>query len=325
MALLLTKGLRTPSFQKNGTQVISPIVNDNIAVGGIREGSSLKDVKIRMKSVKAIQKITKTMKMIASSRLREAQNSMERTKPFASSLTKIYSLIGTTQQKDAPAPPKIKKRLFVTITSDRGLCGAINSSVVRTIRATVRENPDVEAKIVNIGNKGIAQLTRDQSQKILLSVGDTGKKPLSFSAASLIAERVIEIETEQITLIYNKFNTVISYNTTEKDLDSFATLMEKKNQIAKVYEFEDGTAEVTLKDLSEYAVGASIHGALVENSAVEISARMTAMDSSSRNAGEMLKKLSILYNRKRQAAITTELIEIVSGANAIDSTRKAKD
>jgi len=279
-------------------------------LGGIREGSNLKEIRRRIKSVKSIQKITKTMKMIASSRLREAQNKMEAARPFYIAASKI---------SEGDKVESKKRTLIIPICTDRGLCGALNTSVVKQTKLTVKELEDSgnEAVLVCVGDKGGTQLARDHGNQILWSAGGTGKKTLNFNGASMIADRILESDFDSATIIYNRFNSVISNTTVAEDLNSFKGVSEKLEKYAD-YEFEDDQTQFHVRDLLEYQLGSLIFEASAENSAAELGSRMSAMDNATRNASDMIKKLNITYNRGRQAAITTELTEIISGAAAVE-------
>jgi len=274
------------------------------------DGANLKEVKARIKSVTSIRKITKTMNMIATARLRAAQARMERARAF-------YATVGRAFE-NPPAPTQPKKTLVVTISSDRGLCGAINTSVVKTTRILLKENDEkgLTTQIACIGEKAPGLLGRDQPGKILWQAGETSKRPLTFLGCSLLAERLLKNEFDTLNLIYNKFNTIISYTTTHKVLPSYDQLVNLREAFDE-FEFEDDNSLFHLQDLSEYHLASLLYGAYSDAVASELGGRMSSMDSATRNAGDMIKKLTVEYNRKRQAAITTELNEIISGASAI--------
>jgi len=281
-------------------------------LGGACSAGNLKETRIRIKSIKSIEKITKTMKMIASSRLKAAQTRMEKARPFYEGATKILSIIPTDITK---------KNLIIPVTADRGLCGAINSSIAKITRLTIEHrgaNPETEIRLIPIGSKGASFFGRDNAEKIGFSADDLGKRPFTFSAVSVITDKIMQDETfDSVCVIYNKFISVIAYEQIMKDIPSPAQLLSSVELTD--YEFEEDQRLFHVQDLFEFELGAAIYHAYAENAASELGARMSAMDSASRNAGDMLKALNVAYNRKRQAAITTELTEIISGASAIES------
>lgn len=277
----------------------------------IAEGSNLKDVKGRIKSVTSIKKITKTMNMIATARLRAAQARMERARAFHAPLDTLFASL--------PAAQPTKNNLLVPITSDRGLCGAVNSSVVKNVRNIVkeRESKGIHTSMACIGEKGSGQLGRDLGNKILWSAGETSRKPLNFLACSLLADKILSHEFDTATIVYNKFTTVISYTTTAREIPSFSYALANRDQFSE-FEFEDDNTQTHLQDLAEYYLASALFQSYSDSAASELGGRMSSMDNATRNAGDMIKKLTIMYNRKRQAAITTELTEIISGAAAIE-------
>jgi len=283
--------------------------------GAEREGSRLKEIKGRMKTVKSIQKITKTMKMIASARVKGAENRMKAARPFGESVAGALSSLPDVEEL------KGTKTLILPITSDRGLCGSMNTQVVRETRKLLDENwkKGGSSVLVIVGDKGVAQLQRDNAEKILFSVSDCTKST-NFSTFADIAEEVLKRSYDRMVVLYSKFNSVISFTVTPVSLrtQSHVTkLLESGNEKLNVYDFEDDLREDHSKDVSEFGLAGVLYSSYLESQTSEISARMTSMDNASRNAGEVLKNLTLKYNRGRQTAITTELIEIISGAEAI--------
>jgi len=300
-----------------GVNVSRQVVNGSFGqpryltpIGQACDGSNLKEVKARIKSVTSIRKITKTMNMIATARLRAAQNRMERARAF-------YNTVGRSFE-NPPQPAQSKKNLIVAISSDRGLCGAVNTNVVKQIRANIKENEtkSVDTAIACIGEKAPGQLSRDYGSKILWQAGETSKKPLTFLASGVLAERILQNEFDTATIVYNKFNSIISYTTTSKIVPSYAQMLNSKEAFDE-FEFEDDDALFHLQDLQEHHFASLLFSAYSDAAAAELGGRMSSMDNATRNAGDMIKRLTIEYNRKRQAAITTELNEIISGASAI--------
>jgi len=265
-----------------------------------------------MKGIKIIQKITKTMKMIANARLKAAEDRVYETRPFYQSVVKAYS-------DTAKFPEGAKQRaLVMPITSDRGLCGGVNSSVVRDTRERIKalEKEGADVSVITFGFKGTAQLNRTHPAYMLFEISDLGRKPLTWTGVTAITDRILQKPFDSITIVYNHFNNIVSFSTTAKKLLGFAQLKDKTESSFDEYEFED--EEIGhLEDLFEVSLASTLYAALIENQACELGARMSSMDGATRNATSLLKKLTTQYNRARQAAITTELIEIISGASAI--------
>jgi len=292
----------TPNYGSNFLSPFGPL-------GGACSGGNLKETRGRIKSVKSIEKITKTMKMIASSRLKAAQTRMEKARPFYEGATKILDLLPVDTTK---------KNLLIPITADRGLCGAINSSIAKIARQIIDQRQESDIRLVDIGSKGASFFSRDQGRRIAFSADDLGKRPFGFASVSVITDKIMQEETfDSVTVIFNKFISVIAFSQVVRDIPSPAQLLSKVE--LSDYEFEEDQRIFHVQDLFEFELGATIYHGYAESAAAELGARMSAMDSASRNAGDMLKALNITYNRRRQAAITTELTEIISGAAAIQS------
>eukprot|EP01116_Phalansterium_solitarium_P008605 TRINITY_DN22541_c0_g1_i1.p1 TRINITY_DN22541_c0_g1~~TRINITY_DN22541_c0_g1_i1.p1 ORF type:complete len:324 (-),score=96.40 TRINITY_DN22541_c0_g1_i1:190-1119(-) len=309
MAGLLRAGPLGAAFSKTaGTSLLAPSVVSHAELGGVRNGAKLKEVKGRIRSVKNIGKITKTMKMIASARLREAQTRMEKSRPFAESAVKPFEGLKVDLKKN---------NVLVSIFSDRGLCGGLNGNVGRLITSTMsqRQTAGTDVSLVGMGDKAITAFG-PTADKVAFSYGETSKRNLSFFAVSEIADQVIAKNPDSVSVMFNKFHSVISMKPEIIDLPGYQALLE--SPFFDQFEFEDDNREFHLQDVYEYTVASSIFGGYTENMASELGSRMTAMDNATRNAGDMLKKLEIWYNRGRQAAITTELTEIISGAAAVE-------
>lgn len=230
---------------------------------------------------------------------------------FFSDSTAFYDRSELTKEEEKPAPAT----LMIALTSDRGLCGGVHSSVSKRIKAIIQSdsNPS-NVKIITIGDKAKAMLARAFPENVIMMFNDFGKKPPQFGDALTVANEILQsdIEFERGILVYNKFKTVVSYNTTEMPVFSLEAI--NKSQKLSVYDSLD--ADV-LRSYYEYSLAALIFYAMKENACSEQSARMTAMDNASKNAGEMIQKLTLVFNRTRQAVITRELIEIISGAAAL--------
>jgi len=234
------------------------------------------------------------------------------TRPFAEGTARIF--------QGFPSEIEGKKQLIVAVSSDRGLCGAINSGVAKMTRALAKEKESKGAivQIASIGEKGTAQFARDSSSKIIFSTGETGKKPQSFAAVSVLADKILQSDFDAASIVYSQFISLIAYKQTTHEFPGLASLM-KNRQLFDQYEFEDDNQEFHLRDLLEFHMGTALYSAIYESSASELAARMSSMDNATRNAGDLIKRLSVAYNRRRQAAITTELSEIISGAAAVST------
>jgi F-type H+-transporting ATPase subunit gamma len=288
---------------------------------------SLKDLKVRINSVKSTQKITSAMKMVAAAKLRRAQEKAEAARPYAERMERMLGSLAASMAGREGAPALLagngrdQVHLVVVMTSDRGLCGGFNSSIVRAARRKVREllGEGKQVKLFCVGRKGRDQLRRDLAELIVGHVEDVGRPRLAFPAAASIGARLVAMyqagEFDVCHLVYNKFKSAMTQIVTIQQLIPFAVPAGETTGDA-VYEYEPDENEI-LEALLPRNLGVQIFRALLENTASEEGARMTAMDSATRNAGEMINKLTIFYNRSRQAYITKELIEIISGAEAI--------
>ncbi len=292
---------------------------------------NLKDLKIRINSVKSTQKITSAMKMVAAAKLRRAQEQAEASRPYAERMERVLGSLAASMAGIDGAPAllagtgKDQVHLVVVMTSDRGLCGGFNGSIVRGAKKQIRDLKQAgkTVKILCVGRKGGDQLRRDFAADIIDSIEDVGKPRLSFDAAEKIALRIRHMfdagEFDVCTLIYNKFKSAISQIVTFQQLIPFAVggaANENADAQLAQYEYEPDEGAI-LAELLPRNIGMQIYRALLENAASEQGARMTAMDNATRNAGDMINKLTITYNRTRQANITKELIEIISGAEAV--------
>merc|ERR1712050_198380 len=275
----------------------------------VRSMATLKEIAIRLKSVKNIQKITKSMKMVAAAKYARAERELKKARPYGEGAQAFFEKAEV--QTDATKP----NHLIVAFTSDRGLCGTVHSSVVRAIRAHINEmSPSVNLKIVCVGDKSRAMLNRQHGSKFLFTVNDVGKKPPSFGDASNIAAALTGsgYEYDFGLTYFNRFKSVVAFNTSTMPL---FTLDSVSN--AEKISLYDSLDEETLRCYNEFALTNLFFYALKENACSEQSSRMTSMDNATKNAGEMIDKLTLTYNRTRQAVITRELIEIISGAAAV--------
>ncbi|XP_050030910.1 ATP synthase subunit gamma, mitochondrial [Dermacentor andersoni] len=275
-----------------------------------RNMATLKDIRMRLKSVKNIQKITQSMKMVSAAKYARAERDLKQVRPYGEGAQAFY------EAAEIKPPEGKQKTLIIAMSSDRGLCGAIHSSVAKRIRTMMQEDPQLHenARIICVGDKVRAILQRLYSDNILLSFSDFGKKPPIFDDAVKVANAILgcEYEFDKGILLFNRFKSVVSYTTTDIPVFSLDTVTGSE----KITLYDSLDADV-LKCYQEYSLASLIYYVMKENSCSEQSARMTAMDGATKNAGEMIDKLTLTFNRTRQAVITKELIEIISGAAAL--------
>lgn len=291
---------------------------------------SLKSLRMRIASVKSTQKITSAMKMVAAAKLRRAQEQAEAARPYAERMGKVLGSLAGAATAGAGAPKLLagtgsdKVHLLIVCTSDRGLCGAFNSSIVRLARNDVRklQAEGKQVKILAVGRKGRDALRRDFADLIVGSV-DLPKKKLGFADAQSVAAKILAMfdadEFDVAALYYARFKSAISQIPTRLQVVPFAADAGAASAAAPsgaVYDYEPEEGEI-LAALLPRNLSVQVYRSLLENAASEQGARMSAMDSATRNAGDMIKRLTLNYNRSRQASITKELIEIISGAEAV--------
>jgi F-type H+-transporting ATPase subunit gamma len=293
---------------------------------------SLKDLRVRINSVKSTQKITSAMKMVAAAKLRRAQEQAEAARPYAERMERVLGSLASSFAGQEGAPGllagngKDQVYLVVVMTSDRGLCGGFNSSIVRGARRLIRELQSAgrQVKILCVGRKGRDQLRRDFGNLIIGTIEDVAKPRLAFEAADRIARRITQMfeagEFDVCRIIYNRFKSAMTQIVTIQQVIPFVAAATEgavaSSGSLAAYEYEPDEAEI-LTALLPRNLSVQVFRALLENNASEQGARMAAMDSATRNAGDMINKLTINYNRSRQAYITRELIEIISGAEAL--------
>jgi F-type H+-transporting ATPase subunit gamma len=289
--------------------------------------ASLKDLRNRIASVKATQKITKAMQMVAAAKLRRAQEAAEAARPYSQRMAAVLANIAQTVSGDS-APALMKgtgsdqTHLLVVCTADRGLCGGFNSSIVRLAREHIRRllAAGKTVKIITVGKKGADQLRRDFASLIIEQISLREVKQVGFANAEQIGRKIIALFDQGgfdiCTLFYSEFKSVITQVPTARQLVPGTVEGEAASAGSAIYEYEPD-AESILSDLIPRNISIQIFRALLENAAGEMGAKMSAMDNATRNAGEMINKLSLTYNRQRQAQITKELIEIISGAEAL--------
>ena len=292
--------------------------------------ASLKDLRDRIGSVKNTRKITSAMKMVAAAKLRRAQDQAEASRPYAERMERMLNDLAARSSSDLPliaGTGKTDTHMIILGTADRGLCGGFNTNLVKETRRMTAElqSAGKQVKIYCIGKKGAQALGREFGDLIVKRVEDLDKPALSYSKAGAIADDILAMfddgAFDAATLIYARFQSAISQVVTRQQLIPFAFDDENGGADAdeaddSAYDFEP-SEDAILAELLPRNVGVQVFKALLENAASEQGARMTAMDNATRNAGEMIDRLTLLYNRSRQASITKELIEIVSGAEAL--------
>lgn len=293
---------------------------------------NLKDLKNRIASVQSTRKITSAMKMVAASKLRRAQEQAEASGPYAERMGRMLSSLAANVQDSGNGPKLMtgtgadQVHLLVVISSDRGLCGAFNGSIVREAKRQISrlQGEGKTVKLLTVGRKARDQLKREYASLIVESYEDVGRRRLGFSDADMVATKVLSMfdagEFDVCSVIFNKFKSAISQVVTVQQLIPFAVPTEAAEaagaEAKAMYEFEPDEEQI-LAELLPRNLSIQIYRALLESAASEQGARMTAMDNATRNAGDMINKLTITYNRTRQAYITKELIEIISGAEAL--------
>ena len=287
---------------------------------------SLKDLRNRIASVKSTQKITKAMQMVAVSKLRRAQSAVEAARPYARRMETVLANLAAGVPPGAQSSPLLagnglsQTHLLIVCTGERGLCGAFNTSIVRLARerANGLAADGKTVKILCIGKKGYDQLRRTHEKAIIGQIDLRGARTVTFATAQPIAKRVLEMfeagEFDVCTLFYARFKSVVTQVPTAQQL--IPAELGEREEAGPVYFYEPDEGEI-LSQLLPRAVTVRIYRALLENVASFFGAQMSAMDNATRNAGEMVKKYTLRYNRTRQAIITKELIEIISGAEAL--------
>ena len=290
---------------------------------------SLDDLKKRIKSVKSTQKITKAMKMVAAAKLRKAQESAEKGRPYSQKMQNIILNL-TNSINDTQNAPKLlvgngndKTYLCLVLTADRGLCGGFNSNICKLAKTKFKKilNEGKELKIITVGSKGLDQIKREYGKYVIKKFSFKDKKKITFVEAETIGNEIINLfnnnEFDKCILFYNNFKNVITQIPQAQQIipaEKKLAVEENKNSIS--YEFEPDEDEI-LEDLLPKNISTQVFKAFLENAASEQGSRMTAMDNATRNAGDLVDKLTINYNRSRQASITKELIEIISGAESL--------
>ncbi|EFX03229.1 ATP synthase gamma mitochondrial precursor [Grosmannia clavigera kw1407] len=281
--------------------------------------ATLREIEGRLKSIRNIEKITKTMKIVASTKLTRAQRAMLASRKYGETSNEVFESAETKPLEASEASEGApKKTLLIVCSSDKGLCGGIHSGLSRTVRKLFAEAalagaaPQTSYDLVLLGEKSKAQLQRTNNKDVVLSFAGVGKDIPSFAEAQAIADQIVQLPGEyaSVKILYNKFVNAQSYEPTA--IEAFSEEAVAASPNFSVFEVDDST----LPNLQEYALANSLFWALAEGHACEQSARRNAMDNASKNAGEMISRYQILFNRTRQSVITGELVEIITGATA---------
>ncbi|MDB2697143.1 F0F1 ATP synthase subunit gamma [Alphaproteobacteria bacterium] len=287
---------------------------------------SLKDLKNRISSVKSTQKITSAMKMVAAAKLRRAQDQALASRPYTSLMDKIVSKISSkatgTSIDLLTGKPENKTQLLVVFSADRGLCGGFNGSITRSVKKEINDlqQNGINVKLLMVGKKSADSLNREYGNLFIDKIEGKSAKP-NYADAEVLATKIINLfengEFGVCRVIYNKFVSAIAQEVTFKSLiPAEIQINEEDKDTSSIYDFEPSEEEI-LTDLLPRNLATQLFSSQIESTASELAARMTAMDNATRNAGEMIDKLTLQYNRTRQAVITSELIEIISGAEAL--------
>ncbi len=289
---------------------------------------SLKEFRVRIASVQSTKKITSAMKMVAASKLRRAQEAAEAARPYAERMERMLGNLAAAAAGRAGSLPmlagtgKDDVHLVVVMTANRGLCGGFNSNIIRSARNLVKELLDKgkTVKILAVGRKGRDNLRRDFRELVGDSFTEFGRKTVVFAEASEVAERITTMfnagEFDVATMIYARFKSAVTQIVTRQQIIPFPVPANENSESAMVYDYEPSDQEI-LAELLPRNLAIQVFRAMLENGASFYGSQMAAMDSATRNAGEMINKLTLRYNRQRQAMITKELIEIISGAEAV--------
>ncbi|KAH8271469.1 hypothetical protein KR018_012388 [Drosophila ironensis] len=291
------------------SQLLLPLAVEATVVAQQQRGmATLKSISIRLKSVKNIQKITQSMKMVSAAKYARAERDLKAARPYGIGAQQFFEK--TEIQPEEKAEPK---KLLIAVTSDRGLCGAVHTGVARSIRAELAKD-EANTKVFCVGDKSRSILSRLYGKNILMVANEVGRLPPTFLDASKIAHEVLQTgyDYTEGKIVYNRFKSVVSYQCTSLPIYSGSTV--EKSEKLSVYDSLDTDV---VKGFLEFSLASLIFYAMKEGACSEQSSRMTAMDNASKNAGEMIEKLTLTFNRTRQSVITRELIEIISGAAAL--------
>ncbi|CAI2349921.1 unnamed protein product [Caenorhabditis sp. 36 PRJEB53466] len=307
----LRSGCRV-TMLRQGSGTLQLVASNIVNAEQQRGFATLKDISIRLKSVKNIQKITKSMKMVAAAKYAKAERDLKGARAYGVGAKTFFDNIDPIvegAQKD-----EAKKQVLVLITSDRGLCGAVHTSIVKEAKNILNNAGDKDIRVVAIGDKSRLGLQRLYGKSFLVSGNEIGRAPPTFADASIAAKAILDsgFDFETGTIVYNRFKSVVSYETSKLQILPLEAI--KAKEALNTY---DSVDDDVLQSYSEYSLAQLIYYAMKESATSEQSSRMTAMDGASKNAGEMIDKLTLAFNRTRQAVITRELIEIISGAACV--------
>lgn len=269
--------------------------------------ATLKAIQIRLKSVKNIQKITQSMKMVSAAKYSRAERDLKQARPYGIGAQQFYEKAEVASKEEEP------KKLYIAITSDRGLCGAVHTGVARLIRTELADDPNIA--VVCVGDKSRAILQRLYAKNIAMVCNEIGRLPPTFLDAAKLTNAIINMGYEYTDgkIVYNKFKSVVSYGVADMPIFSL-----KSVESAEKLPVYDSLDSEVIQNYLEFSMASLLFYAMKEGACSEQSSRMTAMDNASKNAGEMIDKLTLTFNRTRQAVITRELIEIISGAAALE-------
>ncbi|XP_053693609.1 ATP synthase subunit gamma, mitochondrial [Sabethes cyaneus] len=270
--------------------------------------ATLKAISIRLKSVKNIQKITQSMKMVSAAKYSRAERDLKQARPYGVGAQQFYEKAEVATKTEEP------KKLYIAITSDRGLCGAVHTGVARHIRGELAQDSNI--RVICVGDKSRAILQRLYGKNIEMVCNEIGRLPPTFLDAAKLTNAILNLGYEYTDgkIVYNKFKSVVSYAVADMPIFSLKTV--ESAEKLPVYDSLDSDV---IQNYLEFSLASMLFYAMKEGACSEQSSRMTAMDNASKNAGEMIDKLTLTFNRTRQAVITRELIEIISGASALES------
>ncbi|GMR45512.1 hypothetical protein PMAYCL1PPCAC_15707, partial [Pristionchus mayeri] len=296
-----------------GSRAVSLVASS--LVGEQQRGfATLKDISMRLKSVKNIQKITKSMKMVAAAKYAKAERELKGARSYGLGAKAFYDNIEGAPEEGKTVDPQ-DKEILVLITSDRGLCGSVHTAIAKETRNIMRNKPESqEVRIFCVGDKSRAALQRYVAKDIMATANEIGRAPPTFEDAAIVAQAVLDsgYDFQKGTILYNYFKSVVSYETRKLNILPLEAIKAQENLTTY-----DSVDDDVLQSYSEYSLAQLIYYGMKESATSEQSSRMTAMDGASKNAGEMIDKLTLAFNRTRQAVITRELIEIISGAAAV--------
>jgi F-type H+-transporting ATPase subunit gamma len=294
--------------------------------------ASEQEMRKKIESTKNLAKITKSMKMVAASRMKVDEMKMQAARPFAGVVSKIFKPPADFVGEGKSAEEGPQKEMLTVISSDRGLCGGINSYISKATRSKIETivHSGNDVRIAVIGEKGRSQISRTHGQHIDISIDEHTKQGLTYATCLSIADRIVSQDFDKMTVLHNSCVSMISYDQVAIEMDNMgayskaartgeAAIEDMCPPHLEGYEFEPEDKAEALQNLFEFGVAGNLYAAIVDSNAAEQSARMQAMDNASKNANEMIDKFTLAYNRLRQAKITTELIEIISGAESLNS------